>query len=404
MSSTAILYLIYSSLITIGQCFNKLVDIPILSFYYTERIAINVGSPPQTIQVSMDLNSNCSWFFERHFKNYTSNSMKTITNSLQITLEKYNQSLNGNYIEDLFFFDENEDLPITLPFILIADFPTDYYGLKGVVAFPLKFNDERNSIVHIFKERGLIDSLSFGIRRNKKQNLLRIGGLAEEDTFNKSHSYFDVIGQSHRWDFNVRQGTIQLGSEKKIFKTDCNSNYGYLDTTDEIMSVPTGFFDLIIDHFNASINKQLCALYIFNDKRRQLNCYELVSLRIGKIIIEIGNYQYTMQLSDLWICESDDDCEFAIMDDPLNNSWKFGSRFYFKTNVLFDYGRRQVHFYANKSDDIKEIDHIENAIDVPGLSSKLSVGILIFAMALLVIGVVILIITTTNPFKTLIIY
>lgn len=382
---STLLYIIYTIILIIGSCKNKLINTNIFSYYDydSEKIQFVIGSSLQTIQATMDLNAKSTWLFKNQLKNYTSDNLRIINSNMSISFESYNQSLNADYIEDMFYLNGNKHNAILFSFFLIDQEPPSYHGQRSALAFPFKFDNERNSIVHIYKSKGFIDHLSFGLKRDTREKILRIGGLAEEDKYNKTHSYFDVIGKKDRWDFTVTCGIIQVGPESKVFKTDRYTNYGYLDTTDEIMTVPTSFFDLIIAFYNKSIESRLCQIYTFKNGRRQLNCLNINSLSIGKVVIEIGNYQYNLHISDLWICETVDDCEFVIMDDPVNNHWKLGTKFYHKTNVLFDYEDRKVHFYKTRSGDIKTIKGIIRQ----GTFKDFNI-IVCFVIGLLVFGII----------------
>lgn len=234
--------------------------------------------------------------------------------------------------------------------IFIFEIPTIRpIGLRGQLGLGYKVTDEKYSLLHQYKKKGLINKLAFSFAGINFVNSLFLGGIPHNIIISQSHSYCNVIGLNNKWDCYLGKLMI-IDNENKLHSFNLNtseySGYMYFDTETYFIFAPPNFMKQLGNNYlKQEMDSRECS-FIYLDHVRQYSCYYNQSYLKGTITLVIEDYAYTYDISSFWSCDLDF-CDLSIVENPQGNYWVFGTTFLSKHNTLFDHEDERVHFYSN---------------------------------------------------------
>lgn len=311
--------------------------------YFFNKFPIHVGTPSTVFEIGFDITSEKNWLFNKE-SIYNSSTIKILNENIQMDID--NKTYQGNEIEDIFFLDDDRDKPITVSFYLLKyDNAKIFRAIKGVLAFPFKYKDKKQSIIHQLKHKGFIDHLAFSYIKQEYKAQLFLGGIKEVFTQRRHYSYCDVLGLNSKWSCTI-SGIILRNKTKKIdYKNYITNGIAYFDTMSHLVYIPSNCFNALIEkYYNEHIDSGVCNVRN-SAQGRYLSCRDEYLFKMGNITFIIGNFAFEMELEKFFVC-TEEFCHYLIHDNPHSNDWILGSTFFDIYNTVFDYEAKRIHFYS----------------------------------------------------------
>lgn len=329
-----------------------------------------------TTIISLDLNSTFTWIYNRIVDKYNINGSIIIKDHIKLSYGGF--TLLGNEEKTKFSLPESEDKSITLQLYTIS---TSVPGMHGSYALGHTFTDVKYSIVHQYYLMGYINSLSFSIINEKNNQSLYLGGIPDNYTEGRYQSSCDALRNQTNWSCYLSQIAIQ--TSEKQFISNVNSIF-YFNNVDWFSYCPSYFMDDLIENFFKKEMQANDCFFLEKRPKRVIVCVSTDINKKGNITFTIGDYVYTLRLEEYWMC-GEELCRFGIIESPNDNQFAFGTLFYQKFNILFDYQKSKISFYSFQS--IEKVLFNENINRNKTLIKSIWIGIVIF----LLIGIAIVV-------------
>lgn len=349
----------------------------LLSYRY-KVLVLCLGKNKGVYRTYIDTVAQHSFFFETNGYNKSVISPQ-YQNQTEVSFTYENNSYSGTPTDDIFSFETDNNEPFGFSFLLVTKEKQSLI-FQGILALPFKFNDEKYSLIHQLKYKGIIDHLSFSIIHNNNKTLLNIGFIPIEYTKNKYHSYCDVSGRNFKWECLITEATIR--NEEAFLNYSVNNDndkhHVYFDNMSDNIYVPFTFYYQIIETFYRKLIDSLQCIYRDKYVTKQLICLDVNSAKIANMTFGIGEYRYTIDFSSLWYCG--DFCFFLVYGSENEREWRFGNRFTNHFTMLFNYEDKRVNFYSNNG--VEEIEGIASALNKTSYLNRLLLIVIIFSLAI----------------------
>lgn len=326
----------------------KVISIEYWKTFSSSQLFIVIGEERLNIKMQIDLTSQYNWISLNEKKLTqlaTSNSSKLINEEIEVL--HYQDVYKGKEIEDTFCYDTKGDNKTmsNLRYYLFDREMAKKTGFEAVLSLPFVFKDLHHSLIHFYYNKGDIDNLSFSIIKNHFKHKFILGGIPIEETQNKVISFCNVLNSSSNWECSMTKVTFKNNTEIIDYIPPSEAKMIF-NIAEDFIYAPKDFIDIIFEYY-ISPNFQLYCNYDQEYKRRQLYCSNSYLLSSGTITFAIGNYNYKLNIGNLWQCY-EELCYFRIAQHIDKNEWVFGSWFFNNYNVLFDYTEKKVTIYSEK--------------------------------------------------------
>lgn len=327
----------YNVFVLFLQCIcirlQPIVLLDLIKEMYTTKIQINIGNPPIQKKLVLDLTIQ-------------KNILLNILDENTISIDN-NNSVIVNEIEDYFSLYNISTIQKGLLNFNLMTGMKYYFELKESLAFPSNYINEKHSIIHYFKQIGLINKLSFSILYDIGLGQLFLGGIPDNRIINRKHSYCTIIGKNNYWDCLMISIELHNSTKHSVINNAFSPQYIYFDTVKEFIQVPSEFFASFFNFYNDVIKNANCNLKGAINSRK-LFCEGIPFTQNETLSFVINNYNYTIELYSLFECNANNYCILMLEE---KDKWIFGTFFLKLYHILFDYDNQKIHFYSERGVD-----------------------------------------------------
>lgn len=329
-------------------------------------IEISIGTPPQKLNCSINLNTFYSLFLSHKipeidlFSYYNKSSSQTYNCTREQYYywgEDFDRAEIFNDKIELFSLDNKNLLKENFTFLLIDglgnNVPNEFYA-SGLIGLRLKNENnvrqiDENRFIYQIKKYGFIDRqiFYFDFDKNGENGYFVIGdeiSINDDNYINiyAGHLYMPDLGQE--WSFNF--DNVYYGNNKIQDVNDC-----LIKTENGLIVGPTNYENLVKDFFN---NENTCTL---NKTKMGYATFKYYSCdksfdekKIENLIFELKsiNFNFTLNGKDLFYSENGKKYFKIIFLNYNQQYWYLGREFLNKYKLRFDTDRKSIFIPLNK--------------------------------------------------------
>ena len=246
-------------------------------------------------------------------------------------------SVSRNDVYHLAMYSSNVqfECDLLIPQNLVRD------GIKKLLSFALRYEDDRYSILHLMKRNGKIKKLQFAFLPSKEIGIdgtMFFGGIPSSIK-KKYHSTCKVSQFASGWSCSFNG--IKIKNTNKEFLLSKEDVYFESEITR--LQVPEVFMDFLKDNYlNEYISTEQC-------KYTGINKFECVCTTIPKLqdlIFIIDNVMFDIPINKMFE-NYGSSCTLGIEINPDNTKWSFGNTFLNNYLSLFDIENESITFYSD---------------------------------------------------------
>lgn len=320
--------------------------------------SLNIGTPPQRLQLQVDLNNDFSWISTLLFK---SNSTTLYRYPDLLDWEKRRiHYINAEYSDHTSVspYDINiqpnisSNKQFTFSFFLISFGHTKYQSL----ALSRKYHNDRFNIVKNMKKAKLISKAAFTIIPDESKfsaGKIIFGEISSQTMLEHEYNIGKIKSiqkQDYEYSWGVKLNKIHFNFTNKEYIYKCNSsnNFAIFQTTFNGVQVPPSFLNYLRNIINTDQSlKNSCKMttkqsgYIFQ-------CNENISQYLNEFIFDFGEVQFN--LDNLIKRENDNKYSLLIgnFDNEHNIIWIFGNIVLEKYLLMFDMDDDYVRIFSKE--------------------------------------------------------
>lgn len=368
-----LLYTTYIHALPTNNNDDKIIALDYQLFLNALSVFIKVGSNKEILIFTIDTESPHSRISDYLFIGGSS-SCKEHGN---ITFTLPTGTITAELVEETLIIED----PLWLD--VIAEVPGFYFGVvktqdvvitdSSVLAFAFNVDKANYSIVHLYKQEGIITKKQFGIYRNKdiiygdttsKGGVAYIGGFPTNITNSLYENAIHVVnsGKYNYWSVPLQYvfiGEISYMYTNKYYEVNTIS---YVSTAREDIVVPKQFYQeyIVNYYFKEAFVNNVCVLKNHTDYTVTCQCEYITSF--DSVSFVINGKDYVIESKYLFK-RLETACTFIISQhvDEDDNSWILGVYFIWQYQTLFDYDGKRVVLYSDK-----EINNIDLNALFPG--------------------------------------
>lgn len=256
-----------------------------------------------------------------------------------------NNELNATEYRKVIELNKEDDALLNFNFFHINTLDTKIEETGGF-GFAFKFNNYKYSLVHQLKKENMIDHLSYAIlpKKTNKGNFY-FGGIPNELTKDVDVTKCKVNPDYITWGCNMTN--VVFGDLKA---TDINTlpnyvniHYAYFQSGIKNTRVPGDFLDFLAKTVLFSLIESKKCLY-----ETEIICAvnSIKSIPLFNYVFE-GRLALVFDWNYLFEC-SNQYCTFTLEKNEESDEWVFGTGFFGKYGMLFDYEDESISFYTKK--------------------------------------------------------
>ena len=350
-------------------------------------IKLEIGTPPQKINLRISVNSNDFFIckgdavFEKKYQkkegDFYFNKTKSSTFKLQSNKNVYFSHVHESNVvtDNIKFYSTNKNMNEikNFEYFLAHRVNGPNHGIAGLKVYP--YTEKRDDFFSSLKKNNLIKNKIWFLQfDNKNKNgTLYMGNYPHFDN-NIKNKFFDLnhfekiysTVNQERWD-----STWGLNFNKIYYENKINNTYDEIFNENEkcknvILNPNFGViigsvnFKYIfeINYLNKFLNNKICYQPMLRITRNyedktyyyyycKASYLEQMKKEFNVLIFEHKefNYNFTLEFDDLYI-RKNNYIYLRIIFDQYNPNWVFGSPFFSKYSLFFDSDSKEIGFYS----------------------------------------------------------
>ena len=343
---------------------DKIISLDYQLFLNALSVFIKVGTNKEILIFTIDTESSHSRISDYLF---TGGSL-SFKDHGNITFTLPNGQITAQLVEETLIIED----PLWLE--LIAEVPGFYFGIvhsqdivitdSSVLAFAFNVDKDNYSLVHLYKQAGIINKKQFGIFRHKevifgdvvsKGGVTYIGGFPTNVTQSLYENVIRVNGKYNYWNVPLQYvfiGEISYMYTNKYYEV---NSIAYVSTAKEDIIVPKKFYQeyIVNYYFKDAFENNVCVLKNHTDFTVTCQCEHISSFESVSFVI--NGKDYVIEPKYLFK-QLETACTFIISQhvDEDDNTWILGVYFIWQYQTLFDYDGKRVVLYSDK--EINKVD------------------------------------------------
>ena len=289
-----------------------------------------------------------TWFIQN---NELKPAKEKIVSYTKITID--NKEFNAiEYNDEVSFIPPFEDIKFNLTYYIVDINSTSITHDNKGIGLALNFIDEKFSLIHQMKKKGLIDYLSFTLSPltsiNEDSGYIYFGGVPEE-TKSLSSANCTVNKKLTGWNCKLKKIMLNYYKEQDIFEI--NRDAIFLNSEASIifpLSVMKGIAEKTV--MAKLIKKEICE-YVSNNVWSYFLCdkgilYDVTLVQSFQFLI--GEYVFEFDYKDLFDCTSEYCLSGFMSQKSYGDQLVIGTLFLKKYWTHYDYEKETIFFYSEK--------------------------------------------------------
>ena len=317
----------------------KSISIDYKAFNYLVQVELTVGKEPVIFPINML--SPYTWI-NYPIKKKTNDAIIHGTSNIIVSGSKFD-------VSDITEVIELQGKKSMLRFY--AGNINSYIVRDSGYAFPYRFDVNEFSIVYQLKKFGFIDYLAFSFIPFGKEGKMRFGTFPHRIREKYNMGMCKVNDMLSTWGCSLHD--VIIGDLH--FSNTYNMKF---QSMGDSIAVPEEFFYALTHVFDSNscqVKTSKKEMYYYC-KAEYINNYK------NEVKFVIGDYKYTFDMKDLFLCEEVNYCNSAFVFDQIHvKEWTFGYIFLSHYISSFDYEKGIIKFFSK--DKIEKLYNDENIKD-----------------------------------------
>lgn len=331
----------------------KLISLPLIKDD-SLTIKLTIGSHNRSIYLSINQSIDYLWTISHFWKIEESSTAIPLFNT---TIEHKSGDFCGITVEDRLYLKDSDQI-VQLMFKF-----SDYIHINpispGELGLPFKFNDERYSLVHTLKNKGLIGHLSYAIvldddepesynRFNKDQGRIYFGGLPQI-AINDRNAFSCKVNHlnNHTWGCLFKQMVIEDSKGNQYVSK--QSLPSFFQLKEQFIHVPYDYYAYLKQaFFNEFLSNRSCLESTFGNSF-YIYCKAHVIPLLSQLIIYFDDITFTLPFCSIVH-------NFGLFKvimiknvNQQNSHWLFGYSMIEQFHTLFDHENKVITFYEKNT-------------------------------------------------------
>ena len=260
-------------------------------------------------------------------------------NNIKITTKELlmGNKVSRNDVYHLAMYSSNVqfECDLLIPQNLVRD------GIKKLLSFALRYEDERYSILHLMKRNGKIKMLQFAFLPSKeigRDGTMFFGGIPP--SIKKKYNTTCKVSQfASGWSCSFNGIKIKNTNKKLLLsKEDV-----YFESENTRFEVPEVFMEFLKDNYlNEYIRTEQCKYTGF----KKFECTCTIIPQLQDLIFIINNVRFEIPINKMFE-NYGSSCTLGIEINQDNSKWIFGNTFLNNYLTLFDIENESITFYSD---------------------------------------------------------
>lgn len=291
-----------------------------------------------------------TWFIQN---NELQPAKEKIVSYTKLTID--NKEYNAiEYNDEVSFIPPFEEIKFNLTYYIVdINNASITHDNKGI-GFALNFIDEKFSLIHQMKKKGLIDYLSFALSPLTSKGITQdngyiyFGGVPEE-TKSLSSANCSVNNKLTGWNCKLKKIMLNYYKEKDIFEI--NQDAIFLNSEASLIFPLSVMKEIAEKTVMAKLIKREICEYVYNNVWSYFLCdksilYDVTIVQSFQFLI--GEYVFEFDYKDLFQCTNEYCLSGFMSQKSYGEQIVIGTLFLKKYWTNYDYEKEKIFFYSEK--------------------------------------------------------
>lgn len=287
-----------------------------------------------------------TWFIQN--KEITPTKEKIVSYTKIIIEHKSFDAIEYN--DEVSFIPPFQDIKFNLTYYIIDTNSTSITHDNKGIGLALNYEDEKFSMIHQMKKKGLIDYLSFTLSplSTKDNGYIYFGGIPEE-TKTLFSANCSVNNKLIGWNCKFKKIMLNYYKEQDVFEINQDAIFANSEAS---IIFPLNVMNDIAEKtvMKKLIKREICE-YVYNNVWSYFLCdkgilYDVTLVQSFEFVI--GDYVFEFDVKDLFHCTSEYCLSGFMSQKSYGDQIIIGTLFLKKLWVNYDYEKGKVFFYNSK--------------------------------------------------------
>ena len=333
---------------------------------------VKIGTPPQEINLIIDIGSERTWISSEFFDKYKSSSYES-----RDIFESHNQyDFKYKGISSLETFEiENKTLE-DFQFVLVDELINNKDNLRGVLSLGHEYDSKHQSLVYEMSHvsNTFYNMFMFKFKEDNKGELL-MGDMSEDRK--RKYSFINKCrfknngnaNEKIKWQCELTQIFLGPVEDYPTFRNNMLEQTGYIifrndknniaiveeiatfETIFNRIYVPKDFIDYLKQYYFIDIvNEEKLCQFDENEDGIKIKCTmdEVSKLKRLNFVLD-GRTDLSFPSQNLFECDYNNRCIFLIEYNKKYKNFIFGLPVFKMYDIIFDYNSRDLSFYSKEN-------------------------------------------------------